>query len=237
MSDAELNMRITRLEAKLAELATRERVATVSPWTPISGGVVYVDASGTGALTTEAAFTYDDTNNELIVGRARLTEQATPSTPVNPYAILFANSTGTLSGVDDAGVVRQMIRYADTTWTPVFAGTGGGGSFTYSYQTGEYIRRENVIEFWGHVRINTFTSAPAGNLIITGLPTASRNTTNQFYAAILGYRSAALTTIDTVSVPINSTQINCYTTGGALVAASVLAAGAEIVVGGSYPLP
>lgn len=170
MSEAELSARITRLEARLAELITREGIATVKPWTPISGGVVYVDASGTGALTTEAAFTYDSVNDELIYGRGRLTEQATPGTPVNPYAILFANSVGTLSGIDDAGIVKQMVRYEENTWVPTYVGGTTAGVTTYSTQSGQYTRIGDMCFARG---VLVWTNATGTGQVRISLPFAS----------------------------------------------------------------
>jgi hypothetical protein len=159
--------RIAALEARLAALETREGIATVKPWTPISGGVVYVDASGTGALTTEAAFTYDDVNDELIVGRARLTEQATPGTPPNPYAILFANSAGTLSGIDDAGLVKQMVQRVDGTWTPTYRGLTTAGVTTYTTQQGNYSRFDRLIIAQFEI---TWTAATGTGVAAISLP-------------------------------------------------------------------
>lgn len=173
MSEAELSARIARLEARLAELITRERLATVKPWAPLGGGVVYVDSSGTGALKTENAFLYDEATDELAVGRARLTEQATPSTPVNPYAILFANSTGTLSGVDDAGLVKQMVQRVDGTWTPTYLGLTTAGATTYTVQQGNYSRFDRLIIAAFEV---SWTAASGTGAAIISLPFTAAST-------------------------------------------------------------
>ena len=205
MSEAALWAEIGKLKAQLAELATREGIATVKPWTPLSGGVVYVDASGTGALTTEAAFIYDDVNNELVVGRARLTEQATPSTPVNPFAILFANATGTLSGVDDAGVVRQMVRHVEnTTFTPAFTGSGTAGTFTYSAQRGHYTRLENLCFFRIYLEVSAVSVAPTGDLNITGLPFTNATGANGGLSGVsVGY-------VNSFNLTANCVQLTAY---------------------------
>lgn len=195
--------KIQQLEARLSALETRERLATVKPWAPVSGGVVYVDS--VGALTTEAAFNYDATNDELLVGRARLTEQATPSTPASTFATLFANSVGTLSGVDDAGVVRQMVRHVEnTTFTPAFTGSGTAGTFTYSAQRGHYTRLENLCFFRIYLEVSAVSVAPTGDLNITGLPFTSASGANGGLSGVsVGY-------VNSFNLSANCVQLTSY---------------------------
>lgn len=211
MSENELRNRIARLEAVVREMQTREQIATVKPWTPISGGVVYVDPSGTGALTTEAAFIYDDTNNELVVGRARLTEQSTPSTPVNPYSIIFANSTGVPSGVNDAGNVYEMLRHSENSWTPTLVGSGTAGTFTYDATNTkiQYERIGNKVYFNGRLITTATSVAPVGNMTITGLPIAAganSNNGNILGGVVFGYTG--------FNLAAGYTQMHGFITGG-----------------------
>ncbi len=122
------------------------------------------------------------------------------------------------------------------TFTPTFAGSGGGGSFTLLSAVGEWTRVGNRVDVWMHLQMNTFTSAPAGDLWVTNLPFTARNTSGQFYAQAIGYRSNSLATIITALVPANTTRVQFYNTGGALIAASVLGASSELVIGGSFAL-
>lgn len=205
-----LEQRVSTLEQRLERLASREKVATVVPWNPVSGGVVYVDPSGTGALTTEAAFIYDDVNNELVVGRARLTEQATPSTPPNPYAILFANASGVMSSVDDAGVVREMVRRSEGNWTPTIAGSATAGTFTYDTTNTkiQYERVGNRVYYNGRIIVTATSVAPAGNMSITGLPFTSGANSNN--GNILGGGVIAQSGID---MPAGYTQVTGVVVG------------------------
>jgi len=122
------------------------------------------------------------------------------------------------------------------TFAPVFAGSGGGGSYTQTLSIGEWTRIGNRVDVWMHLQMNTFTSAPAGNLWITTLPFTSRNTANQFYALAIGYRNTGLATLATAVIPANTTRVEFYDTAGAIVAASVLSAASKIVLGGSFAL-
>lgn len=212
MSEAELWAEIGRIRAGLRELSTRERVATVSPWAPISGGVVYVDASGTGALTTEAAFIYDDVNNELVAGRIRMTEQATPSTPANPYSTIFANSTGVPSGVNDAGLVYEMLRHSENSWTPTLVGAGTAGTFTYDATNTkiQYERIGNKVYFNGRLITTATSVAPVGNMTITGLPIAAganSNNGNILGGVVFGYTG--------FNLAAGYTQMHGFIVGGA----------------------
>ena len=121
-------------------------------------------------------------------------------------------------------------------FSPIFAGSGGGGSFTQTLSIGEWTRIGNRVDVWMHLQMNTFTSAPAGNLWITALPFTARNTTNAFYAVTIGYRNTGLATLSTAVIPANTTRVEFYDTSGAIVAASVLSAASKIVLGGSFAL-
>lgn len=131
---------------------------------------------------------------------------------------------------------KEVPLYANSTFSPVFAGSGGGGSFTQSITLGEYVRVGSYVEVWMHLQMNTFTSAPAGNLWISGLPFTSRNTSNGFYTLAIGYLNTALSTLAHAVIPANTTHVEFYDTAGAVIAASLLSAASHVVLGGSYAL-
>ena len=60
--------------------------------------------------------------------------------------------------------------YETGTWTPVFAGSGTAGSFTYTAQTGHYTKIGNVVVAQFRVAISAVGTAAAGYLYIQGLP-------------------------------------------------------------------
>jgi hypothetical protein len=129
----------------------------------------------------------------------------------------------------DAGTI-------DGTFSPIFTGSGGGGSYTQSISLGEYTIAGTYCFVWMHLQMDTFVGAPAGNLWITTLPFTSRNTTNAFYAVTIGYRNTGLATALTAVVPANSTRVEFYDSTGAIVAASVLSVASKIVLAGAYPI-
>src|SRR5512144_1601497 len=112
--------------------------------------------------------------------------------------------------------------YATGTFSPIFSGSGGGGSYTQSVSLGEWTRIGNVVHVWIRCTMNTFTSAPAGNLWITTLPFTARNTTNAFYTLAVGYRIP--TTIVTAVIPAGTTHVEFYDAAGNIIAASTLTA-------------
>lgn len=56
------------------------------------------------------------------------------------------------------------------TWTPVLKGTGTAGTFTYTVQTGRYIKFNKWIIATGRIDISAISVAPTGNMRIGGLP-------------------------------------------------------------------
>lgn len=174
MDEVTLAQRLLKLEARLEALAARERVIASSGGL-LSTGVVYVATDGT--LDTEAAFAYIEGSDEVRVGRARLAEQATPSTPASGFSLLFAGSSGDNNGVassvDDAGTVYQMVRYATGTWTPTYGGLTTGGSTTYTTQQGNYTRLGDVIIAQFEI---TWTAASGTGIAFILLPFTARAT-------------------------------------------------------------
>jgi hypothetical protein len=156
----------------------------------------------------------------------------TPATPASGYGVLFNNSTGIPSGVNDAGTVYQMLQYTEGTFTPTLIGSGGGGSFTYTFQKGNYIRVGNRIDIWIDVQINTFTSAPSGNLQIGGLP-FTQSASGSETAFAIGFTTSGLSTVTRCAVIASGVVVSCYTSTGGLAAASLLSASAQLLVSGT----
>lgn len=59
------------------------------------------------------------------------------------------------------------------TWTPVFAGTGTAGVFTYTAQVGRYTRLGDQVHVHANIAISAITTPPTGTMRITGLPFTS----------------------------------------------------------------
>ncbi len=63
----------------------------------------------------------------------------------------------------------SMLRDSGT-FTPVFAGDGTAGSFTYTTQSGKYMRQGEFVYVYFKTVISYVSSAPSGNYIIDGFP-------------------------------------------------------------------
>lgn len=132
-----------------------------------------------------------------------LAESATPATPSSGRGRIFiGNGTlnnGIASSVDDAGVVYQMLRYADGTFTPSLAGSSVFGTFTYDTANtkAQYTRIGNRIFVNGRVIVTATSVAPAGNVSIGGLPFASGSNANN--GNILGSMSIVWSGINLVA--------------------------------------
>lgn len=68
---------------------------------------------------------------------------------------------------------KESLDVVRGTWVPVLAGTTTPGTFTYTLQSGTYIRHENMCFIQGIINITVITVAPVGLMDITGLPFAS----------------------------------------------------------------
>jgi hypothetical protein len=122
--------------------------------------------------------------------------------------------------------------HTEGTFTPTLIGSGGGGSFTYTFQKGNYIQVGNRIDIWIDVSINTFTSAPSGNLQIGGLP-FTQSATGAEASFTIGYATSGLSTVTRCAVIASGVVVSCYTSAGALAAASLLSASAQMLVSGT----
>ncbi len=65
-----------------------------------------------------------------------------------------------------------------TAWTPEFFGATTSGVFTYTQQSGQYFRIDDLVLIIGRLLINTITTPAAGGLRISGLPYPAPNSAN-----------------------------------------------------------
>ena len=116
-----------------------------------SGGVVY--ASSTSALATSSAFTFNGTN-------VSFTGNLIPTTAGK--GINFTANTPA------SGKTSQLLNwYEEGTWTPAYVTTGG--SFTYSANSGTYVRVGRLVTVTGWLSTSAATVG-TGAVTISGLP-------------------------------------------------------------------
>lgn len=84
------------------------------------------------------------------------------------------------SGITTPGVnfgVDTITHYEEGTWTPTLYGATTAGTMSYTERSGVYVRIGKLV----HVEfllIGTITSAPSGNVIVSGLPFVSETAPN-----------------------------------------------------------
>lgn len=85
------------------------------------------------------------------------------------------------------------------TWTPQFAGQTTPGTFTYATNVGYYRVSAGWCDFYGYLEVSAMTVAPAGDMVISGLPFPSPT----FAPVTLGY-------INKVNVAAATLQMTAY---------------------------
>lgn len=77
--------------------------------------------------------------------------------------------------------------YEAGTWTPAFGGTTTDGTLTHNLQEGQYVRVGALVVVTYRVRVSAVTSAPTGNLTVTGLPFAADSATGAWAGPVHAY--------------------------------------------------
>jgi len=95
-------------------------------------------------------------------------------------------SGGGLTFNGDTATANALDDYEEGTFTPTYAFSGGGGSFSYSIQVGTYTKIGRFV--FAQVRIRGQKSGTgSGVLQINGLPFTASNVTNLFGTGAIGF--------------------------------------------------
>ena len=153
---------------------------------------------------------------------------------------------------DMQGLARRLVEplrawflsygsgYTAGAWVPTFAGTGTAGTFTYTAQSGRYVRIGNLVWITGYLAISAIAVAPTGNLTVTGLPWASRTSVSQLAPLALGQYKLDLTAGKLPGAYIGATSAVITlvetqdATAVAFLPAGALQADSNMIVGGCY---
>lgn len=127
-----------------------------------------------------------------------LSEGATPSTPSSGKVKIFAptQTVPTLGILDDAGLLGKIAingaftltvgatgtaaLISSAAWTPSIAGDVTPGTHTYTTRVGNYVKVGTFVVAHFYIVLNAKDGATSGDLLITGLPFASKNTAGLF---------------------------------------------------------
>lgn len=109
----------------------------------------------------------------------------TPALPGTDKIGVYVDSNELLAFIIDSGVVRNIPQWiVPTAFTPGISFGGGTTGITYGAQVANCERLGNRFYFSGYVLL-TSKGSSTGTALITGLPAASKNTTNYFHAVTL----------------------------------------------------
>lgn len=139
---------------------------------------------------------------------------------------------------------KEVPQFATGTFTPAFAGVGGGATWTYTLAAGFSTRIGNRCFFNLSITVSARAGVPIGGALITGLPFTSASDANS-------YSAVAIDTIDSITLSAtcvqltarivpSSTQIQLIENLGTapcvagVLAGTALSATATIRVAGSY---
>ena len=120
---------------------------------------------------------------------------------------LITNGSGALSWTDIAGISGGSTQTV-ASWTPRLV-SSGGGSFTYSVQSGYYIKSGRNVSCFFTIAI-TGASGVSGTVSLSDLPVTSINQTNAGGGALDNYTFAALPIHVTGLVAANGNTMHFY---------------------------
>lgn len=103
-----------------------------------------------------------------------------------------------LSAATDKKIARSDLLGATGTWTPNLIGDSTPGTQTYNTQIGYYVRIGSLVMARFYVRLLTIGTA-AGNTLISGLPFAAKNNSNDYSAGVIAFWSALNTAYVTLA--------------------------------------
>ena len=117
------------------------------------------------------------------------------------------------SKIATTAFVNNRLPCASGTWTPVLKGSSTAGAFTYTAQSGNYVKFGNMVYIIGYMSWSACTTVPAGDVRIDGLPFTAIATSGLRSMSILarcnGLDNQSLQKIFGLFVVNNSTQLSC----------------------------
>jgi len=140
-----------------------------------SSGVVVKNSGGTTVATLGSA----NTTNSLLAGALAVGGVITATAGQITFPAT-QNPSSNVNTLDD---------YEEGTWTPVYTyATAGDLSVAYSTQLGSYTKVGNLVTLSGRIVTTTHTYTTAsGNMRITGLPFAAKNTANMRWHGVCNF--------------------------------------------------
>ena len=188
-------------------------IGTTNPTNKLDcrGGAVF--GSGTDGLK----LTYSGGNSTGIIDTG-FTSTAIEFRVANSEKARITSNGLTFNG--DTAAANALDDYEEGTWTPEWTGSGGAPSgVNYSKRVGTYVKVGNSVTIIGAIAVSSWSSAPTGNLQISGLPFTNGsedggiNIGNAKYidcngTALMGQLNANAATIDLYGYNDNASYAN-----------------------------
>lgn len=122
-------------------------------------------------------------------------------------AVLMFDPTNSDDGLV-VGAYGAVGLYTSGTWTGAYAGTTIAGTFTYSTNTGKYIRMGGLCWVWNRITITAIGVAPTGNMRITGLPFTAATVNDPLTLGLVNNFNYAAASMElTLQTVLSTTQI------------------------------
>lgn len=123
------------------------------------------------------------------------------------YLCLIANGPGSaVKAPTQSAYWQKVVTVSSGTWTPVLKGANTAGTFTYTEQSGQYLKIGELVYYYGQISISAFSTHPVGNAMIAGLPFASSNTILQSGGSAAGFIMESMRKITGCYVDKNTTS-------------------------------
>lgn len=116
------------------------------------------------------------------------------------YKCITANGpSSSIKAPTDATVWCKIMTAADAAvyatyetgiWTPTLSGASTAGVFTYSKQTGYYVKMNNLVYITAEINISDVTTYPSGTARVGGLPFATRDVRETYMGFAYGINGA-----------------------------------------------
>jgi hypothetical protein len=200
--------------AKIADASiTPAKLSTGGPnWDTSSNLGIGANAeAGYGKLQVRNGFAYvneDGIGTKQLYIRSNYGDSPAIQVSTNHPLIFATNNTERIRIPSNAGGItfpatqvassdpNTLDDYEEGSWTPSFVGSSSNPTVVYGSRVGYYVKVGQLVYCTMRMNVSS-TSGGSGNLYISGMPFAQKNSTDQFSTFSLGYHNSFATAAPT----------------------------------------